>query len=70
MPANKGLASNANDAAFTSSFQDLFKIFQNRLVTAKDDAEKQAATAAATNGLTMLKNVHDQLDAIINIVFK
>lgn len=69
MPATKDLAVKANDAAFQNAFQNLFNILQNRLTAATDDAERQAANTAASNGLTMLKNTHDRLVTIINSVF-
>jgi len=69
MPATKATAVKANEAAFQTSFQKIVEMFQNNLQTAHSEAEKQAATDRATNGLKMAKETYDRTEAIINAVF-
>jgi hypothetical protein len=69
MPAGKNNALQANDVAFQSSFQDIFKNLQTRLATANSAGDIQASIDAATNGLKMLKDVNDKMETIIGKVF-
>lgn len=69
MPATKSTAVKANDAAFQASFQKVVEMFQNNLLTAHSEADKQLAADRATNGLKTAKETYDRTEAIINTVF-
>jgi LDH2 family malate/lactate/ureidoglycolate dehydrogenase len=69
MSSTKDLALKANDAAFESAIQKIAATFQDNLIQAKNDSDKQAAADAATTGIKVYKNIYEKMQQIISGIF-